>query len=64
MYRDNDIVNRCYQILDRAEIEYDQKERAFNMIKAEQDKTCLLGKLLVLELESDLYHALAEIIIA
>ena len=64
VYRDNDIVNRCYQILDRAEIEYDQKERAFNMIKAEQDKTCLLGKLLVLELESDLYHALAEIIIA
>lgn len=64
VYRDNDIVNRCYQILDRAEIEYDLKECAFNLIKAQKDKTCLLGELLVLAPEGDLCNALAEIITA
>lgn len=64
VYRDNDIVNRCYQILDRAAIEYDQKEYVFNLIKAQKDKTCLLGELLVMELEGDLRNALAEIITA
>ncbi len=64
VYRDNDIVNRCYQILDRAAIEYDQKEYIFNLIKEQKDKTCLLGELLVMELEGDLCNALAEIITA
>lgn len=64
VYRDNDIVNRCYQILDRAAIEYDQKEYVFNLIKEQKDKTCLLGELLVMELDGDLRNALAEIITA
>ena len=64
VYRDNDVLNRCYQILDRASIEYDLKEYVFNLIKEKTDKTCLLGELLALELDGDLCNALAEVITA
>lgn len=62
--RDNEVTDRCFQILDRAEIEYALKENIFDLIENQNDAACLLGRLLALELNHDLYSALAEIIIA
>lgn len=62
--RDNEVSDRCFQILDRAEIEYALKENIFDLIENQKDAACLLGGLLALELNHDLYSALAEIITA
>lgn len=62
--RDNEVVDRCFQILDRAEIEYVLKEKIFDLIENQKDPASLLGALLALEMDYDLCSALAEIIIA
>ncbi|MDE7201440.1 MAG: DUF5110 domain-containing protein, partial [Lachnospiraceae bacterium] len=62
--RDNDVTNRCFQILDNAEIEYILKENIFDLIERQTDTASLLGGLLALELNRDLCGALAEIITA
>jgi len=64
VYRDNETVKRCYQILERASIAYELKERIFNLIKSQTDTAYLLGGLLSLELNRDLCNALAEVITA
>lgn len=58
------IVDRCFQILDRAEIEFVLKDDVFNLIEAQTDETILLRDLQAMELDDDLYSALAEIITA
>ena len=62
--RDNEVTDRCFQILDHAEIEYALKENIFGLIENQTDTACLLGGLLELELTPDLCSALAEIITA
>ncbi len=62
--RDNEVTNRCFQILDRMEIEYALKENIFDLIERQTDTTGLLGELLAMELDRDLCSALAEIITA
>ncbi|MBD5476592.1 MAG: DUF5110 domain-containing protein [Lachnospiraceae bacterium] len=62
--RDNEVADRCFQILDRAEIEYVLKEKIFDRIENRRDAASLLGELLALELDHDLCSALAEIITA
>lgn len=62
--RDNEVANRCFQILDHAEIEYALKENIFDLIERQTDVISLLGGLLALDLNCDLYSALAEIITA
>ena len=62
--RDNEVTDRCFQILDHAEIEYVSKENIFGLIEKKTDATSLLGGLLALELNCDLYGALAEIVTA
>lgn len=64
VYRENKPADRCFQILDHAEIEYALKESIFDLIETETDAACLLGSLLALELNRDLCGALAEIITA
>ena len=63
-YADNDVVNRCFKILDYAQIEMTVKENAFRMIERLKDPAQLMGSLLALEIDRDLYGALAEIITA
>lgn len=61
---DNEVVDRCFKLLDSAEIGMMVKEDAFRMIQAQKDAAQLMGSLLSLELDDDLYGALAEIITA
>lgn len=61
---DNKIVDRCFQILDWAEIEMAVKENAFRVIETETTAARILGGLLALEIDKDLYGALAEVITA
>ena len=63
-YADNDVVNRCFKLLDYAQIEMIVKESAFRVIEKQKDPAQLMGSLLALELDPDLYGALAEIITA
>ena len=63
-YADNGIVDRCFKLLDQAEIEMIVKENAFRVIKSQKDAARLMGNMLALELDRDLYGALAEIITA
>lgn len=63
-YADNEVVDRCFKLLDSAEIGMMVKEDAFRMIQAQKDAAQLMGSLLSLELDGDLYGALAEIITA
>lgn len=60
----NDTVGRCFELLNNAEIEMLVKENAFRVIKAQEDAAQLMGSLLALDLDVDLYGALAEIITA
>ncbi|MDE7271815.1 MAG: glycoside hydrolase family 31 protein [Lachnospiraceae bacterium] len=61
---ENNVSDRCFRILDRAEIAFDLKETVFNVIEAQTGNTDLLGQLRAMELDSDLYSALAEVITA
>ncbi|MDE6944481.1 MAG: DUF5110 domain-containing protein, partial [Lachnospiraceae bacterium] len=63
-YADKEIVDRCFRILDRAEIEMMVKESAFHVVETQKDTARLLGGLLALQLDTDLYGALAEIVSA
>ena len=58
------MTDRCFQILDRAEIGFDLKEDIFSVIEAQAADTDLPGRLRAMELDSDLYDALAEVITA
>ncbi len=61
---ENNVAGRCFQILDRAEIAFDLKESVFNVIEAQTARADLPGQLDAMELDSDLYGALAEVITA
>lgn len=61
---ENDTISRCFEILDNAEIEMIVKESAFRVIEAQEDAAQLMGSLLALNLDTDLYGALAEMITA
>ena len=63
-YADNEVTDRCFRLLDHAEIEMIVKESAFHVIRKQKDAAQLMGSLLALELDRDLYGALAEIITA
>lgn len=63
-YTDNEVADRCFRIIDRAEIEILTKENVFHVIETQTDAVQLLGSLAALELDRDLYGALVEIITA
>ncbi|MBP3468068.1 MAG: DUF5110 domain-containing protein [Lachnospiraceae bacterium] len=64
VHTENEISDRCFQILDRAEIDYNLKDKIFNLIEAQPEKTLLVHSLQAMKLNDDLYDALAEIILA
>lgn len=61
---DNEVVDRCFRILDRAEMEMMVKENAFHVVESQTDAARLVGALLAMELDQDLYGALVEVITA
>lgn len=61
---DNRVTERCFEILDRAQIQMIQKESALGILESGKDAGYLLGGLLSLGLDPDLYGALAEILTA
>lgn len=61
---DNNIADRCFRLLDNAEIGMVVKENAFRVVETQKDALRLLGGLLALELDKDLFGALAEIVTA
>lgn len=64
VYMDNDVEERCFRILNHAEIETMVKESAFAAVEKEKNYLHLLSGLLALNLDPDLYGALAEVITA
>lgn len=60
----NEIAERCFQILNRAEIGYDLKDDIFRQIETHTDQPLLLNSLQAMKLNQDLYSALSEIITA
>lgn len=62
VYAGNHVVDRCFQILDRAEIAFSLKEDVFHVIEAQAGKADLPEQLRAMSLDDDLYSALAEVI--
>lgn len=61
---ENDIQKQIFDLLNKAQIEFDLKSAIFRVITRYKEKTQLLGALQVLDLENDLRGALFEIITA
>lgn len=64
VYTENEITDRCFRILDRAEIGFDLKEDIFGQIETRADEAQLLNSLQAMGLDNNLYSALEEIISA
>lgn len=60
----NDIKRKAFDILNKANIEYDLKSEIYMLIKKHDDKTRLLGELQVLGLENSLLASMFELITA
>ncbi len=63
-YAGNEVVERCFGLLSRAEINSMLKEGVFGLIETEKDPLRLVGALLSMGLDEDTYSALVEIITA
>lgn len=63
-YIGNDIYNDVFSFLDQAEIQFTWKDQIFNLVKNTSDRVLLLSKLAALDLPTDLYNALLELITA
>lgn len=63
-YIGNDIYNDVFSFLDQAEIQFIWKDQIFNLVKNTSDRVLLLSKLAALDLPTDLYNALLELITA
>ena len=61
---ENDIVIRCFEFLNQAEIEFVLKDILYQMIRTSKDKLILLSQLQAMELEQELLGVLTEIITA
>ena len=58
----NHVVERCFEFLNRAEIEFMLKDELYGLIKAGKSVPVLLAELHTRKLNADLFGALAEII--
>ena len=58
----NIVVERCFEFLNRAEIEFMLKDELYGLIKAGKSVPVLLAELHTRKLNADLFGALAEII--
>ncbi len=62
--RDNDVLNDVFKLLDRAQIEYQTKSKVLTVVEADQPVPVRLSRLQALNLESALFSALGEILLA
>lgn len=60
----NEVAKRCFDFLNQAEIEFYLKDMLYQLIRKEKDRTVLLSKLAAMEIQEDLYKALAELLSA
>ena len=60
----NEVEKRCFDFLNQAEIEFYLKDALYQLITKEKDRTVLLSKLAAMEIDTDLYKALAELLSA
>lgn len=60
----NEVEKRCFDFLNQAEIEFYLKDALYQLITKEKDRTVLLSKLAAMEINEDLYKALAELLSA
>ena len=60
----NNIEKRCFDFLNQAEIDFGQKDAIYNKIITGKKRHILLSELKAMELDDDLYGAVAEIVTA
>ena len=61
---ENDVMGRCYEILNRAQSAYELKDRIYGMLKAGLEQRALIASLSSCGLSSELLEALLEMILA
>lgn len=60
----NSIVDRCFEFLNQAEIDFSIKDKIFSLIKRYNNTAELLSEIYSLDMEKELYGALVEILTA
>ena len=60
--KENHVLQRCFEFLDQAEIEFSLKDELYELIKKRKNTSALLAELHAKKINQDLYGALAEII--
>lgn len=60
----NDISTHVFDFLNQAQIEFELKDKIYNIINSHETSVKVIGELQVLELDEDLFGALCEIILA
>ena len=63
-YVKNRVEERCFDFLNQAEISFVLKDRIYSLIQKQKDAAILVAELAAMDLDPDLYGALAEIITA
>ena len=63
-YAKNRVEERCFDFLNQAEISFVLKDRIYSLIQKQKDAAILVAGLAAMDLDPDLYGALAEIITA
>ena len=63
-YVKNQVEERCFDFLNQAEISFVLKDRIYSLIQKQKDAAILVAELAAMDLDPDLYGALAEIITA
>lgn len=60
----NDVVERCFDFLNQAEIEFVQKDRLYELIRSERPAAGFLSELFAMDISRDLRGVLVEILTA
>ena len=60
----NDVVERCFDFLNQAEIEFVQKDRLYELIRSERPAAGILSELFAMDISRDLRGVLVEILTA
>lgn len=60
----NDLVERAFRFLNEAQIEFDIKEKIYNIINIHESKVKIISDLQGMDLDDDLFGVLSEIVLA
>ena len=61
---DNNVLERCFDFLNQAEIEFILKDRLYSLIQSDRPVSVILSELQAMDLDKDLCGALMEILTA